>query len=65
MRIDRFHSVWWGSQASAKRWLQRFRHYYNYNRPNQALDGRIPAAEVLNWTVPLFERRQYEDSDDR
>jgi len=29
MRIDHFHSFWRGSQASAKRWLRRFRHYYN------------------------------------
>ncbi|PSP85958.1 IS6 family transposase, partial [Halobacteriales archaeon QS_1_68_17] len=28
--------------------LRRFRHYYNRDRPNQALDGRTPAAEVLN-----------------
>ena len=48
MRIDRFHSFWRGSQSSAKRWLRRFRHYYNRNRPNQALDGRTPAEEVLN-----------------
>jgi len=48
MRIDRFHSFWQGSQSSAKRWLRRFRHYYNRNRPNQALDGRTPAEEVLN-----------------
>ena len=48
MRIDCFHSFWRGSQSSARRWLQRFRHYYNHNRPNQALDGRTPAEEVLN-----------------
>jgi transposase-like protein len=48
MRIDRFHSFWRGSQSSAKRWLRRFRHYYNRHRPNQALDGRTPAEEVLN-----------------
>jgi transposase-like protein len=48
MRIDRFHSFWWGSQSSAKRWLRRFRHYYNRYRPNQALDGSTPAEEVLN-----------------
>ncbi|PSQ63658.1 MAG: IS6 family transposase [Halobacteriales archaeon SW_8_66_22] len=48
MRIDRFHSFWRGSQASAKRWLRRFRHHYNHDRPNQALDGRTPAEEVLN-----------------
>ena len=48
MRTDRFHSFWRGSQSSAKRWLRRFRHYYNRNRPNQALDGRTPAEEVLN-----------------
>ena len=48
MRTDRFYSFWRGSQSSAKRWLRRFRHYYNRNRPNQALDGRTPAEEVLN-----------------
>ena len=48
MRIDRFHSFWQGSQSSARRWLRRFRHYYNRHRPNQALGGRTPAEEVLN-----------------
>jgi transposase-like protein len=48
MRIDRFHSFWRGSQASARRWLQRYRHHYNHDRPNQALDGRTPVEEVLN-----------------
>jgi len=48
MRIDRFHSVWQGSQSSAKQWLQRFRHHYNHERPNQALDGRTPAEEIQN-----------------
>jgi len=43
MRIDCFHSFWRGSQASAKRWLRWFRHYYNRHRQNQALDGRTPA----------------------
>ena len=48
MRVDCFHSFWRGSQSSARRWLRRFRHYYNRNRPNQALDGCVPAAEVEN-----------------
>ena len=48
MRIDRFHSFWRGSQASARRWLRRFRYHYNHDRPNQALDGRTPVEEVLN-----------------
>ena len=48
MRIDRFHSCWRGSQSPARRWLRRFRHYYNRHRPNQALDGSTPAEEVLN-----------------
>ena len=48
MRIDRFHSFWRGSQRSAKQWLRRFRHHYNHERPNQALDGRTPAEEVQN-----------------
>jgi transposase-like protein len=38
MRIERFHSFWRGSPASAMRWLRRFRHYYNHDRPNQALE---------------------------
>lgn len=33
---------------AAKARIQRFRHYYNHNRPNQALNGRTPAKEVLN-----------------
>jgi len=48
MRIDRFHSFWRGSQSSARRWLRRFRYHYNHERPNQALNGRTPAEEVLN-----------------
>ncbi|AFZ71486.1 IS6 family transposase [Natronobacterium gregoryi] len=48
MQIDRFHSFWRGSPTSARRWLRRFRHHYNHDRPNQALDGRTPAEEVLN-----------------
>ncbi|GCF15081.1 hypothetical protein Harman_30160 [Haloarcula mannanilytica] len=48
MRIDRFHSFWRGSHRSAKQWIRRFRHHYNHERPNQALDGRTPAEEVQN-----------------
>jgi transposase-like protein len=48
MRINRFHSFWRGSQARARRWLRRFKHHYNHDRPNQALNGRTPAEEVLN-----------------
>jgi len=48
MRIDRFHTFWRGSQSSARRWLRRFRYYYNRDRPNQALDNRTPVEEMLN-----------------
>jgi len=48
MRIDRFHSIWMGSSASARRWLNRFKYHYNRQRSNQALDGQTPAEEVLN-----------------
>ena len=48
MRIDRFHSFWRGSQSSARRWLQRFRHHYNHDRPNQALDNQTPVEAMLN-----------------
>jgi len=48
VRIDRFHTYWRGSLSSARQWLRRFRHHYNHERPNQALDGRTPAQEVQN-----------------
>ncbi|KZX49936.1 IS6 family transposase [Haloarcula sp. K1] len=48
MRIDRFHFFWRGSQSSAKQWLRRFRHHYNHERPNQALDGRTPTEVIQN-----------------
>ena len=30
MRIDRFHSFWWGSQPSTRRWLRRFRQGFDF-----------------------------------
>ena len=48
MRLTRFHNVWNGSAASAARWLAAFAYYYNFQRPNQALDGRTPVEEVTN-----------------
>ena len=42
-RTDRFYTVWNSGPASPRRWLQRFVHYYNHDRPNQALNGQIPA----------------------
>jgi putative transposase len=48
MRIDRFHQTWMGGRASAARWLTAFVHYYNTQRPNQALANRTPAEEVMN-----------------
>lgn len=48
MRIDRFHSSWVGSRASARERLEQFVHYYNHKRPDQSLDDRTPAEEVLN-----------------
>ena len=48
MRTDRFHSFWRGGPISTGRWLRRFRHYYNHNRPNQALDGRTPIEKAFN-----------------
>jgi putative transposase len=52
MRVDRFHNSWVGSWRSVRECLVQFMHYYNHQRPHQALDGRTPAAEVLNWIVP-------------
>ena len=48
MRVERFHNTWTGSAASAARWLAAFGYYYNFQRPNQALDGRTPAEEVFS-----------------
>ncbi|GGN24533.1 hypothetical protein GCM10009021_27900 [Halarchaeum nitratireducens] len=48
MRIDRFHHSWVGSRPSAREWLEQFMHYYNRQRPHQALDGKTPAQEVEN-----------------
>lgn len=46
MRIARFHETWMGGRASAQRWLAAFAFYYNFQRPNQALDDRTPVEEV-------------------
>lgn len=48
MRIDRFHQSWVGSRASVREWLAQFMHYYNRQRPHQALDGKTPIEEVQN-----------------
>lgn len=45
-RTDRFYTTWNGGPASTRRWLQRFVHYYNTQRPHQALNGRIPVEEA-------------------
>jgi transposase-like protein len=47
IRIDCIHSFCRGSQSSARRWLGRFRHYYNHDRANQAVDNRMPVEEGL------------------
>jgi transposase-like protein len=46
MRIDRFHQTLMGGSASAQRWLAAFVYYYNFQRPNQALDNRTPVDEM-------------------
>ena len=48
MRVERFHNTWMGARTSAARWLAAFAFYYNYQRPNQALDNRTPVEEVKN-----------------
>ncbi|QCS41701.1 IS6 family transposase [Natrinema versiforme] len=48
MRVDRFHNSWVGSRASVREWLEQFVHYYNHQRPHQALDGNVPVEEVQN-----------------
>ena len=48
MRINRFTNSWNGGLASVARGLAVFVHYYNFQRPNQALDDRTPVEEVVN-----------------
>ena len=48
MRVNRFHNSWNGGLVSAARWPAAFAHYYNFQRPNQALNNRTPAEKVLN-----------------
>ena len=48
MRAERFHTVWNGGFVSAVSWLTAFGYYYNFQRPNQALDDRTPVEEVQN-----------------
>ncbi|PGF17442.1 IS6 family transposase [Natrinema sp. CBA1119] len=48
IRIDRFHNSWVGSRSSVREWLEQFMHYYNRQRPHQALDGKTPIEEVQN-----------------
>lgn len=47
MRVNRFHNTRMGGSASAVRWLSAFAYYYNFQRPNQALNNCTPADEVL------------------
>lgn len=47
MRVKRFHNSWVGSRLSVRQWLAVFVHYYNFQRPHQALNGRTPAEEVI------------------
>ena len=49
MRTDRFHTSRVGSRASSRRWINRFVHHYNRNRPHQTLNHCTPAEEVLNY----------------
>ncbi len=48
MRIGRFHNSWVGSRASARELFEQFRHYYNRQRPHQAVEGKTPIEEVQN-----------------
>ena len=46
MRVDCFHTSWVGSRLSVRQWLALFVHYYNVQRPHQALNGRTPVEEL-------------------
>lgn len=45
MRMVCFHSSRVGNQQSVRQWFALFLHYYNVQRPHQALDGRTPVEE--------------------
>jgi len=36
------------TDSAFERWLRRFRHHYNHDRPNQALGNQTPVEAVLN-----------------
>ncbi len=48
MRIGRFHNSWVGSRVSVREWVEQFVHYYNLQRPHQALEGKTPIEEGQN-----------------
>ena len=42
-RTDRFYTTWNSGPVSIWRWLKQFVHYYDTQRPHQALNGCTPA----------------------
>ena len=46
MRTDHFQTLWVGSRAAVRRWLQQFRLYYNRHRPHQSLDKNTSAEGI-------------------
>jgi putative transposase len=46
-RTDCFSTTWNGDPASTRRWLAAFVHYYNFQRPHQAIENLITVEEVL------------------
>ena len=47
MRVNRVHHSWVGSRLSVRQWLALFAHYYNFQRPYQALNNQPPARELI------------------
>ncbi len=47
MRIGRFHNLSMGSRATIQECLEQFMHYYNRQRPHQALDETMPVEEEV------------------
>ena len=46
MQGNRFHNSGAGSRLSVCQWFVLLAHFYNVQRPHQALDGRTPPEEV-------------------
>ncbi|NGM70549.1 DDE-type integrase/transposase/recombinase [Natronolimnobius sp. AArcel1] len=46
--VDRFHTSWVDSRRNGRKYIDKFIHYCNHQRPPQSLNGKTPVDEVRN-----------------